>query len=317
MQLSQCKQSVLKPSKLKKDGEGVASVVGTILALIVFLSLLGIFTNHYVPSMMAGNEHQHDNTVITQLSEFKQSVDNMMMYSTTSHSNTLTSYDPVTLGSAGVPMFAVATQGQMNVIPQSAGVFPYFTVDFNYEISGFGGGTVYHLSSPSGGGIVVNVPNRYYIPQSMLYENDAVILGQEGGQVMVADPGFAVSTQGGFHLSLLEVSVSTPTATNLTYSGTNTVALSTRLVSFSANTYTPVPSLPSVADVVLNIGTPFPDAWFSFLNSTFLQAGMSYGSNYTVSIQPSGNQLYTLTVDIIGVSTISLTNAIISISPEE
>ncbi len=316
MRLSQRKQSVLKPSRLKKDSEGVASVVGTILALIVFLSLLGIFTNHYVPSMMAANEHQHDNSVVSQISELKQSVDNMMMYSASSHATTLSSYNPVTLGSAGVPMFAVGTQGQMNVIPQSGDTIPFFSVSFNYQLSGAGGG-VYHLASSSGGGVVVNIPNRYYIPQSVLYENDAVILGQGNGQVMIADPGFAISSHGGIRLNLLELSVSTTTTSNLSFSGTNTVALSSHLLSFSRNVYTPVYVSPSTVNVNVTVGTPFPDAWFSFFNSTFSQAGLTYGSNYTVSIQPAGSQLYILYLNVKGVSSLSLTNAIISVSPEE
>ncbi len=318
MRFYQGKQSSVKPSKWKQDREGVASVVGTILALIVFLSILGIFTNHYVPSMMASNEHQHDNTVISQLSEFKQSVDNMMMYSTSSHSSTLSSYTPVTLGSSGVPMFAVGTQGQMNVIPQSGSTIPYFTVTLNYRISGINGNSIYHLSSASGGGIVVNMPNRYYVQQSVLYENDAVILGQSNGELMIADPGFSITTQGGLHVNILQVSIATPTTANMTYSGTNTVAMSSSLLSFTRNSYTPYP-LPGAAstNVNLTIGTPFPYAWTSFFNSTFALAGLSSGLNYTLTVSGSSSQLYTVNLSLKGVSSLILTNTIVSVSPEE
>lgn len=315
--LSKGKQSLLKPSRLKKDGEGVASVVGTILALVVFLSLLGVFTNHYVPSMMAGNEHQHDNAVLTQFSDFKQSVDSMMMYSTASPSNTLTTYDPVTLGSAGVPMFAVGTQGELNIIQQSGSVIPFFTVSFSYKLTSIGETSIYHLTSASGGGVVMNIPNRYYVPQSVLYENDAVILGQNSGQLMIADPGFSVGTQGGLHLSILQVSIVTATSSNMSLSGTNTIALSSHLLSLSRDSYSPVSTSPSGADVFIAVGTPFPEAWLSFFNSTLAQAGLVYGVNYSASIQNAGPQMYVLNVGVTGVSTITLTNAVISVSPEE
>ena len=317
MQLSQRKQSIMKPSKIRKDDEGVASVVGTILALIVFLSILGLFTNHYVPAMMAANEHQHDNNVVSQFSELKQSVDNLMMYSSSSQITTLSAYSPVTLGSSGVPMFAVGTQGQMNVIPQDGNSIPYFTVSFNYQLTNLGVNAVYHLTSSSGGGVVVNIPNRYYVPQTVLYENDAVILGQSNGQVMVAAPGFSVSTLGGIHLNLLELSVATPTTTNLSYAGTNTISLSSHLLSFSKNTYTLVQAGQSTPNVNIAIGTPYPLAWLDFFNSTFSQAGLSYGANYTATMQSAGNMLYVLDLSINGVSSMTLTNAALAVSPEE
>ncbi len=316
MQLSQRKQSILKPSKIRKDDEGVASVVGTILALIVFLSILGLFTNHYVPAMMAANEHQHDNNVISQFSELKQSVDNLMMYSSSSQITTLSAYSPVTLGSSGVPMFAVGTQGQMNVIPQDRNAIPYFTVSFHYRLTNLGN-AVYHLTSSTGGGVVVNIPNRYYIPQTVLYENDAVILGQSNGQVMVAAPGFSVSTLGGIHLDLLELSVATPTTTNLTYAGTNTVSLSSHLLSFSKNTYTLAGAAQQTSSVNITIGTPYPFAWLNFFNSTFSQAGLVYGTNYTATVQSAGNQLYVLNLGIKSVSSVTLTDAALAVAPEE
>ena len=136
MPRSNTAESVIRPSRKMKDREGVASVVGTILALLVFLSLLGIFTNHYVPSMMAGNEHQHDSQVVTQLSNLKQSIDSMMLYYINSQSNTLSSYDPVTLGSSGVPMFATGTNGQLGVIPVSGTQEPSFSTSFKYTLNG-------------------------------------------------------------------------------------------------------------------------------------------------------------------------------------
>ncbi len=311
MQLFQRKRSVFRPSpsKTKKDSEGVASVVGTILALIVFLSILGIFTNHFVPAMMTSNEHQHDNTVVSQLSQFKQGVDNLLMDSTTSQVSTLSSFAPVTLGSSGVPMFAVGTQSQMNVIPQSGSTFPYFDVSFNYNVPGITG--TYHLSSTSGGGVVVNIPNRYYVPQSVLYENDAVLLGQSNGQLMLSDPGFAVSSEGGTHLSLLELSLATPTASNMTYSGTNTVSLTSGLLTYSDNYYT----TSSASVITVTVGTPFPYAWLGFVNSTFSQANLTNG--FTYSVQYAGSSLYVLTLKITGVSSVSLTTALLSVSPED
>ena len=296
-----------------KDREGVASVVGTILALLVFLSLLGIFTNHYVPSMMTGNEHHHDSQVVTQISNLKQSIDSMMLYYINSQSNTLSSYSPVTLGSAGVPMFATGTQGQLGVIPVAGKQQdPSFSVSFNYTFNG----QTYRENSLSGGGVVVNIPNRYYIPQSVLYENDAVILGQQsGGQVMLANPGFTISAKAGISLSLLQMSVVTPTSSNITFSGTNTVGLNSQLLSFTQNTYTN--GTGQIGPIKITIFTPFATAWGNFFNSTFAQAGLQ-PSNYVVH-KPVENsfQNYELTVTLNSVRQVTLSTAIVSISVEE
>ena len=303
-------KSVIRPSRKMKDTEGVASVVGTILALLVFLSLLGIFTNHYVPSMMAGNEHEHDSQVMTQISNLKQSIDSMMLYYINSQSNTLSSYDPVTLGSAGVPMFATGTNGQLGVIPVNGLQDPSFSVNFTYIQNGHN----YNINSTSGGGVVVNIPNRYYIPQSVLYQNDAVILGQSSGQVMLASPGFTISaSSAGTTVSVLQLSVVTPTSSNVTYSGSNTVGLSSQLLAFTQHTYSTPPAL---ENMTITIVTPFPAAWSNFFNSTFSQAGLHTG---TFSIKPPHEisfQNYKLILTLV-VKQVTLSTSIISISTVE
>ena len=302
-------KSVIRPSRKMKDTEGVASVVGTILALLVFLSLLGIFTNHYVPSMMAGNEHEHDSQVMTQISNLKQSIDSMMLYYINSQSNTLSSYNPVTLGSAGVPMFATGTQGQLGIVPFADMQDPSFNVAFNSTIT-------HQVKSSSGGGVVVNIPNRYYIPQSVLYENDAVILGQSSGQVMLASPGFTISATSTHNVSIsvLQMSIVTPTSSNVTYSGSNTVGLSSQLLAFTQHTYsTPV----NQKNMTITIVTPFPAAWGNFFNSTFARVGLKANNGYTME-PPSGSfHNYILEITIENVTQVTLTTAIVSISAEE
>ncbi len=303
-------KTAIRPSKKMADREGVASVVGTILALLVFLSILGIFTNHYVPSMMAGNEHNHDSQVITQISELKQAIDNMMMYYINSHSSTLSAYTPLTLGSSGVPMFATGTQGQLGIVPEAGMQDPSFSVVFNYTADGHS----FSENSTSGGGVVVNIPNRYYIPQSILYENDAVILGQSSGQVMLANPGFNVTSSGNtVSMRLLQLSVETPTSSNVTYSGTNTVGLTSQLLEFSQGTYSVNGS------IRMQIVTPFASAWENFINSTFRQAGLSQGHGLNVSVRNPSFQNYILTVTVTPSQgfQMTLSTAIVSIAAEE
>jgi len=302
----------LKPSKHSLDENGVASVVGTILALLVFLTILGIFINHYVPAMMAGNEHQHDETVISQMLQLKQDIDNMMLYSASQHSNTLSDYSTITLGSAGVPMFAAGTQGQLNIIPQYVNGLPSFGVYFAYHLPG--SNTVYNASYVAGGGVFMNMPNRYYVQQSVLYENDAVIVAQQNGQFMAANPGFAITDQGGIHLSILLVNIATPNAQNITYSGLNSVGITSQLLDYTSSSYL------SSSSAVVTISTPYPQAWASFFNSTMSQAGLkpltAGTGNYTLSI--SGSYLnYRLVLTILNPVSITVSSAVVSLVAEE
>jgi len=305
----------IEPSLTVRDREGVASVVGTILALIVFLSLLGIFINHYVPSIMAGNEHEHDNDVIAQISQLKESIDSMLLYYSSSGQATLSSYNPVTLGSSGVPMFAAGTQSEMVVIPYAGMIDPSFTVTFTYAISTSNGQQAEIFNGTSGGGVVVNIPNRYYIPQSILYQNDAVIVGQSNGEVMVADPGFTVSNHGGLAVNILESVIQTPSSQNVSYSGTQTVGINAQLLSYSTV------SLAPLSAISLYIMTPFPYAWENFFNSTFDQAGLlpvtSSPGNYTFSLNQLGLKSYMLELRLFDVAHISVTRAVLSLGVEE
>ena len=56
------------------NNEGVASTVGTIMALMVFLAFLSMFTSQYVPVWMEENEASHMNVVYSQFANLKQSV---------------------------------------------------------------------------------------------------------------------------------------------------------------------------------------------------------------------------------------------------
>lgn len=307
------KGASVKPSKNTIDREGVASVVGTILALLVFLTLLGIFINHYVPAMMAGNEHQHDETVISQLLQLKENIDDMILYSAAQHSSTLSEYSSITLGSSGVPMFATGTEGQLNVMPQTPDTPPSISLNFIYTVPGTS--EVYHSTVSAGGGIYVNMPNRYYIPQTAMYENDAVIVGQQNGQFMVSNPGFSVSAQGGIHLSILLVTISTPNAQNLTYAGLNSVGMTAQLLGYSSSSY----NLATGSSFVLTVTTPYQQAWSSYFNQTLSSAGLTSGTggNYTMTQVRDGFNFYVLTLTVRGALYLTLSRAIINVNAEE
>ena len=93
------------PKFLRHDKSGVASTVGMILAILLFVSILGLVVNTCVPSWMNDNERNHMTNAIDQFGELKEMVDMMAMEKDLMNGS-ISTYAPITLGSNGVPLLA-------------------------------------------------------------------------------------------------------------------------------------------------------------------------------------------------------------------
>src|SRR6059058_1762713 len=60
---------------IRGDEEGVASTVGTIMALLVFLTFLSLIVNQYVPVWMKDSEASHMNGALGQFGGIKGAID--------------------------------------------------------------------------------------------------------------------------------------------------------------------------------------------------------------------------------------------------
>src|SRR3989304_7291054 len=122
---------------IRGDEEGVASTVGTIMALLVFLPFLSLIVNQYVPAWMKESEATHMSGAFGQMGSFKGSVDLQVLSATTAENAGIsyipvTTFTPVTLGVEGVPIFTSPTIGELRLGPGSS---PW-TTQFVYVIRG-------------------------------------------------------------------------------------------------------------------------------------------------------------------------------------
>jgi len=113
------------------NDEGVASTVGTIMALMVFLAFLSMFTSQYVPVWMEENEATHMNIVYGQFANLKQSSDIQIQAGLILGSSQVQIYSPVKLGANGIPMFAAPTASYLSVYRSSS----YDNVSFSFGAS--------------------------------------------------------------------------------------------------------------------------------------------------------------------------------------
>ena len=157
---------------IRGDEEGVASTVGTIMALLVFLTFLSLIVNQYVPVWMKDSEASHMNGALGQFGGIKGAIDLQILAAQAAqiagtHYIPVTASSAVSLGVDGVPIFAASTLGTIQSFPDAGP----FIVTFNYQISG--------VSTPvreqSNGSIELDVGNRYYVPQKIAYENGAIV----------------------------------------------------------------------------------------------------------------------------------------------
>jgi len=251
----------------------VASTVGTIMALLVFLTFLSLITNQYVPVWMKDSEAGHMGEALGQLGQLKSGVDLQILAAQTAasvgkHYIPVTTFSTVKLGVDGVPIFSSPTLGQL-VVDQ--GQAPW-TVWFRYSISG-NNTTVPEATCGCGGNVVLTVYNRYFPQQSIAYENGALIRGQIDGQVVKAEPSFQVfasTTSVQVDFTLIQLFGSGGTA------GTGAEGVQARVIGVDLEEYTKIQT-----DIFVNETSLYGVAWYNFFNATLANAYGIQSSDYS------------------------------------
>lgn len=257
---------------LRKDRQGVASTIGTIMALLVFLAFMSLIVNSYVPAWMLDNERSHMNKVMDQFGELKGKVDSMIAQERTTGDTSLNMYAPITVGSEGVPVFATPTAGLISRVPQGVGTTG-INIQFSYATTT--GDVAVDVSG--GGKIELYAPNRYYVQQWIAYENGAIIIRQEDGQAMRAFPNLDISKNAGsINVGFTEVDI---IGTNQSLTGSETVGFSLDLLYIDAQTYT----VAGDGTWKLTMNTTYGAAWWRYFNDTLTAAGLVSGTDYVLT----------------------------------
>jgi hypothetical protein len=262
---------------LKRDKEGVASTVGTIMALLVFLAFLGLFTNTYIPIWMLDNEHEHMNEVMNEFGEFKARIASLIVNYQTTGLTSIIMYTPITLGAAGVPIFASPTIGQLDYEPSGTTNSSGVSIDFAYDT----GGGIVNVNNSGGGKLELYAPNRYYVQQWVAYENGALLVRQTDGQSMRAAPSINVNlmASGKVNLTFTQIDF---IGLNSSYSGTGSVGATTQLKYLDYQYYS---SDQLQGEVRMTFVTMYNSSWMSFLSDICSSAGLVEGAtgNYTLT----------------------------------
>jgi len=319
--LERPKRSVCKPTQVRRflkrdrDERGIASTVGTIMALLVFLTFLTLFTNSYIPVWMVDNERNHMNEVINQFGEMKGKIDILSLNAASSNGMTdITMYQTIDLGADGIPVFASPTAGLLSYQPYASGN-NNTEVDFYYHL--VAGGKTYHYDQIGGGMVQFYAPNRYYAQQVVTYENGAILIRQDDGQVVKAFPSIELtkpSVNSWINLSFAQVDF---VGKNANQAGTSSVGLNIDLVYLDAQTYLNgnyTGSVISKTPIVLTFKSSNYQAWYDYLLKYLTTPGNNLlSSDYTL-LSDASTQTVTLTVE--NVYSFTFSKAMTQISSE-
>jgi hypothetical protein len=265
--------------KRKRDEEGVASTVGTIMALLVFLTFLTLFTNSYVPVWMIDNERSHMNQAMDQFGGIKGKVDDLVVMAEVTGSTNLNMYGPVTLGANGIPVFASPTAGEIIYSPYGAGNSSV-TLGFTYILAS----KTKVMNDVSGGMLQLYAPNRYYVQQWVAYENGAIIVKQLDGQIIRGVPSFQVektNTTSTYLAPSLQVSWTQIAliGINSTLAGTSTAGVNIDMIYLDSQTYD---NAGHGMNVTMTFKSLYGKAWYNYFTS-YLGGMTLLSSDYYVT----------------------------------
>jgi type II secretory pathway pseudopilin PulG len=292
--------------RLRSHQRGVVAVIGTLLALLVFFALFGIFLTQYVPLWMTDNEAAYTASAQASFAQLKSAMDAQYVLGGPQSYGT-----PVVISSDGIPLLAQPTQGSLEFLPQScpAPASKTYTYPSGFYTKGATGATAANYGQPvnpaactfanftesigpggSGtysqavmtGVLQFSLPNRYYSAQTFYLEDDAVIQSQGGGNsVMTVPPPINITRVGGNTTvwgSLLQLygnsssvigTGTEPVYTNLRFTQ---LVTSNGALSASTGTFTPF-------TFDFEIGTQYPCAWGSYFNNLlYNQSGLPTSS---------------------------------------
>jgi len=313
-------ERIKKKNRWDND-EGVAATVGTIMALLVFLAFMGIFTNQFVPVWMSDNESTHMSQTIEQFITLKSSID----ISISNNPNSIVApspiFVPVTLSTAGIPVFAGPTAGVLMLSPDTLNQRPSLNLTYQWVSNVSGAPQTYTLSSAndghSGGNLDLYCPNRYFVEQHIVYEDGAVILNQSDGEFIVAGPQLSLRNMGSqaspnWVVMITQVTVE---GKNNTIGGTGSKGV-TATLKFAD---TAALSNPTPSTLTIDVVSPHGMAWKNYFNRTFNASGMRLGTDYNmtsrlVSFKNTLLNYYVVSINVWNVGTLDQTRATVTLS---
>jgi hypothetical protein len=318
--------------RLRHESRGVVAVIGTLLALLVFFALFGIFLTQYVPLWMTDNESLLVAESSTSFATFKSIIDQQYALGGPQTVGT-----PFAISSQSVPLIAQPTEGTLVFLPNScpgAGGVPFYT---SGGIEGGNGGSssatkqygqpvnpafcafanITESVGPGGyknygqaiatGSLQLVLPNRYYTPETFYFEDDGVVQTQSVGyQVMAFPPPLNISSVGVVPGMPYSGNVTVTSSFLQLYGNSSSVVGQGSEEVYSQLKYANLQTSNGGGqsfNFTFEIGTAFPCAWDPYLYNVVTQSGLPAG---TAATEKAGDSVYQLNATFSHTSSVPL-----------
>lgn len=226
---------------LKTSNDGAAGVIIAILMIGLFITVYALVQAVYVPQWMEQIEAEHMNVVASQFTDIKSSIDILSI----SQKEYMLISNPITLGSKEMPFFTSSrAYGTIDLRPN----------DCKIKLETLSGNYLYSL-----GTLEYSSENAYFIDQSHIYENGALILKQLDAELIIIEPSIFVQAYNELELNLVRLSEN---GKKCTASGYGTYPVQTKFLNFEE-----VEEIQGVEKITLI--TEYKEAWTNYFESSF------------------------------------------------
>ena len=242
---------------MKYEDSAVVGIVSAILLVGLFVTIFTIVQTVYVPQWMEQRESEHMSNTATQFMLLKFAIDTQIVSSSILSINT-----PITLGSDKIPYFlSDRSYGSIEVISDTQSVsIRNSSTTFSFKL----------------GDIKYSSRNNYYVDQSFIYENGAIIVSQQQGSIMISPGFFYIKKENGLlNISFTLVNITGIESKNTAY-GYSTASISTKY----DPTYDISKEIKDVSKII--ISTEYSRVWKKFFEKILDEAGLKENNDYTL-----------------------------------
>jgi len=254
----------MRKVSLRRGDDAVAASIGTMLAVLVMLSLLTMITTSWAPEWTKGKEADHMRVVESQMSNLKALVDSLTLSGNT---NAVVS-SPITLGSSGVPLFSSTASGTISLRSSYSDGFNTFNVT----------NSTGRFQRVAYGSIVYESHNTEFVDQEYYYEAGAILINQGKDYVVSIGPSIIIQNNSGeLELSFTLISI---TSDGNDFTADGTVGIQFRLVNEKITT---INTWPGRETIYVNITSPAYEAWYAYWNQVIPKNDVGSG-DYDISV---------------------------------
>ncbi len=258
------------PFSIKHCESGISTVVAAVLMLGLFVSVMAIVNVSYVPQWKGDAEYAHMGDVYEDMSTVKSNADLMAMAMSMDDNRSFSMTMPVVLGGGYIPVFGGGkSSGSLSL---NDGRF-----DMVITAENASNGTSYQFELSDLGSLKYVSHNRYFIDQSYIVENGALIMVQNGRSLMKLSPGLSMEASGNdvsLYICALELAGPAATVTSNDVEYVRFTSSDSRVL-FNSNE--------TLSAVNITLNTENPRAWVQFLNTSVEYGGIDGLGGHQIS----------------------------------